>query len=227
MIEMMITITIILVLFAMLVVAGGKYRQKSMRSKTEGQIQTLGILLENYKSKAGGYPKDGIDDGSRVETSEGTRLQSGAALTFALRSPVKVMKRQPNGELKPMGEEPAVAGDELKERDLTPPFLDDPFARELLDAYDEPFHYDWVAGGPTAYSRQDDGDVHLGWDDRADAVHADDPREAVGRAVASTGLQNVGGYDLWSHGSDGHTPDQRPQNTIANWRVPEPTRDSE
>ena len=49
MIEMMITITIILVLFAMLVVAGGKYRQKSMRSKTEGQIQTLGILLENYK----------------------------------------------------------------------------------------------------------------------------------------------------------------------------------
>jgi len=227
MIEMMITISIILMLFAMLIVAGGKYRRKSMQSKTEGQIQTLGIFLESYKAKAGGYPKDGLDEGDRVETEDGTRLQSGAALTFALRSKVTLVKRQPNGELKAMGQEDPIAGDELKDRDLTKPYLDDAFARELLDGFDEPFHYDRLAGGPPTYSRQDDGDVHLGWDDRTDAVHSEDPREAVGRGVESLGLQNVGRYDLWSHGNGGHSPEEKPNSVIANWRIPEFSEEEE
>jgi len=227
MIEMMITISIILMLFAMLIVAGGKFQRTAKQRKTEGQIQTLGILLENYKAKAGGYPKDGLDEGDRVETPDGTRLQSGAALTYALLTPVKVVKRQPNGELKAMGEEDPVAGGEIKDKDLTAPYLDDPLARELLDGFDEPFHYDRLAGGPATYSRQDDGEVHLGWDDRQDAVHGPDPREAVGLGVESAGLQNVGRYDLWSHGLGGHSPDERPEKVLANWRVPESSGEKE
>jgi type II secretory pathway pseudopilin PulG len=224
MIEMLITISIILFLFAMLVVAGGPLKQRSMRSKTEGQIQTIGILLENYKAKAGGYPKDGIDEGDKVETEDGTRLQSGAALTFALVNPVKVLKRQANGELKVMGEEDAVG--EFKDTEFGPAYLGDPQARELLDGFDEPFHYDRLAGGTATYSRQEDGDVHLGWDEQ-DLIHGDDPREKAGLAVASAGLQNVGRYDVWSHGPDGHTKDEKPEAVIANWRVPGPEAEKE
>lgn len=217
MIEMLITISIIIFLFALLVVAAGPLKRRSMARKTDGQIQTIGLWLESYKVKAGDYPKDGLDEGGTVETEEGTRLQSGAALTFALLRPVQVVKRQSNGELKKVGEEDPIG--EFKENDLGPPYLDDPEAREFLDGFSLPFHYDHLVGGSSSYSRQDEGDVHLGWEE-LDLVHGKDPREAVGLGVEFAGQQNVGRFDVWSHGADGHSPDEKPEGVLANWRVP-------
>ena len=215
MVELLVTISIIFFLFSMLAIAAGPMRERAKRKKTEGMIEQISLALGEYHSKTGRYPSDGIDES--VETDEGTRLKSGAALTFALRQPLKIRKKQPDGSMKVVGEEPPV-GIDFKESDLSPPYLDDPEARELWDGFGEPFHYDRVSGGRKSYSEQDEGDVHLDWDESR--VHGLDPREAVGEGVDTSGPQNIGQYDVWSHGADGHTADEEAGDVVANWRVP-------
>lgn len=216
MIELLVTISIIFFLFSILIVAAGPARERSKRKKSESLIAQVELVLGQYHSKMGHYPSDGIDE--TVETEDGTRLKSGAALTFAVRQPLRLFKKQPDGSMRAMGEEPPV-GIDFKEGDLTAPYLDDPDARELLDGFGEPFHYDRVAGGERAFSVQDDGDVHLGWEERG-LIHGLDPREAAGVAVDNAGAQNIGEFDMWSHGVNGHTDDEEPGDVIGNWRVP-------
>ena len=215
MVELMITITIIFLLFSMLAIAAGPMRRKARTKKTDGVIYRISLSVAQYHATTGYFPPDGLD-GETVETAEGTIRKSGAALTWALTQPVRAMKKQPDGSYKAMGEQEPMG--DFKE--FTTPYLDDPEAIELIDGFGEPFHYDRLTGGRSSYSVQDDGDVHVNWDAMASPVHHDDPREATGEAVENPGPQNVDEYDLWSHGMNSHTDDELPQDVLANWSVP-------
>ncbi len=215
MIELMITVSILFLLFGMLLVAAGPMRKKAKIRKTEGLIERMSLALGQYHASSGSYPPDGLD-GQTVETDEGTILQSGAALTYALTQPVRAMKKQPDGSFKAMGEMEPVG--DFKE--FTEPYLDDPQAVELIDGFGYPFHYDRLTGGESSFSAQDDGSVHLGWDDMNGVVHHDDPREATGVGVESPGPQNFNEYDIWSHGDDAHSEDEQPEHVVSNWPVP-------
>ncbi len=220
MIELLIVISIIFLLFGMLIVAAGPLRQKARKKNTEGLVHQVTLFLDLYKGKTGTYPSDGIDE--RVETAEGTPLESGAALTFGLLQPVILRQRQPDGTFKESGQEDPIA--DFKVDSLSPPILDDPDARELFDGFFQPFHYDRITR-PDMYSTQDDGDVHLGWENGR--AHGDDPREAADSGVETPGPQNIGQFDFWSHGPNGHEEDEKPEEAISNWRIPGPGSDSE
>jgi len=215
MIELLITISIIFLLFSMLAVAAGPMRTRAKTKNTEGMIERVSLGLQTYHSKLAGYPSDGFD--GRVETDEGNRLESGAAMTFALTQEIPVNKKMPDGSYRFLGTEEPVS--EFKESELTSPYDDDPQARELLDGFYEPFHYDRVGGSGEKYNRQDSGDVHLEWDDD-EKIHHDDPREETGVAVSSPGAQNIGEFDVWSHGPNGHQDEEVPEEVIANWTIP-------
>ncbi|MFQ5653602.1 MAG: type II secretion system protein [Planctomycetota bacterium] len=209
MVELLIVIALIVFLVALVVVNAGDLRNRAKRESVKSLIQRLGMQLETYHSKVGPYPSDGFD--TPVETPQGTRLKSGAALTFALLQPIQLTQRLPNGDLRVLGTEEPVA--EFADNDLSEAIDDDRDARELLDAWGNPLHYDNLEGGASAYSVQDDGSAHL----HEPLAHAFDPREQEGEGVELTGPQNPGEYDLWSHGSSGHTDDEKATDTIGNW----------
>ena len=167
MIELLITISIIFLLFSMLAVSAGPMRTRAKTKNTEGMIERVSLGLKTYHSKTGGYPSDGLD--SRVETDEGNRLESGAARTFALTQEIPIRKRMPDGSMRALGTEKPVS--EFKESELTSPYDGDPQAMELLDGFYEPFHYDQIGRNGEQYSRQDSGGVDLEWDDD-EKIHA-------------------------------------------------------
>ena len=214
-VELLVTISIVLALMGMIVVQMGKSRARAKHEATKSLIQRIELSLTEYQATAGEYPPDGMD-GERVETDEGTILKSGAALTFALVNPVRARKRQPDGTFRVLGEREPL-GDFTK-GELDGPYDGDPQAVELMDGFFQAFHYDRLTGGSKAYSQQDDADVHLA--EESITEHALDPREEEGVAVISSGPQNLSTYDLWSHGINGHTSEERPEDVIGNWSKP-------
>jgi hypothetical protein len=96
---------------------------------------------------------------------------------------------------------------------------------EVTDAWGVPVHYDRLEG-PDSYSIQDGTEpVHL----VPPEVHPLDPREIAGICVTEAGRgQNIGSYDLWSHGSPGHdlpedrnmTEEEQIAASIVNWERP-------
>ncbi|NRA75749.1 MAG: hypothetical protein HRU16_07370, partial [Planctomycetes bacterium] len=123
-------------------------------------------------------------------------------------------QKQANGEIRIIGEEPAIG--EFRSDELSAPADDDEDARQLLDAWYEPIHYDAVSGGEISFSPQGLGETHLGWDDD-EQVHSDDPRE-VGEGTDGLGPQNTNGFDIWSHGVGGHTEEESYEDLIRNWQ---------
>ena len=214
-VELLITITIVFMLIGMLVVQMGKSRVRARTEATSARISRIDLALSEYQATAGEYPADGLD-GRRVETDEGTILESGAALTFALINPVRARKRQPDGNYKVLGEREPIG--DFTQGELSKPVDGDPQAVELLDGFEEAFHYDRLSGGSKSFSQQDDADVHL-TRDRIDEHHLD-PREEAGGAVVTAGPQNPGSYDGWSHGVNGHIAEEKPEDVIGNWSKP-------
>lgn len=213
MVELMVVISVIVVLMAMLAMSAGGLQRRANVAATDGLLQRTGLFIDSYHGKTGSYPADGID--RAVITEEGTPVQSGSALAFALTRPILNREKLPTGEYRVVSSEPAVG--EFKGDELSEPFAEDPGARELVDTWGIPLHYDNLEGGRNAYSPQNEGDVHLFWDDLEfdGAVHSLDPRELDG--VATSGPQNIGEYDLFSHGGEGHTEDELPEECIGNW----------
>lgn len=213
MVELMVVISVIVVLMAMLAMTAGGLQTRANVAATDGLLQRIGLFIDQYHGKRGTYPADGID--GAVITEEGTPVQSGSALAFALTQPILDRERLPTGEFRVVSSEPAVG--EFKGDELSEPFADDKNARELLDTWGLPLHYDNLEGGRSAYSPQNEGEVHLFWDDLEidGAVHNLDPRELDG--VATSGPQNIEEYDLFSHGPDGHTEEELPEECIGNW----------
>ncbi|MCI0652000.1 MAG: type II secretion system GspH family protein [Planctomycetes bacterium] len=209
-IELMIVLGVILLLAAVLIVKGNQWRIESMEKNTMSTIAICEDKILQYHAIFGAYPPDGID--APVATAEGTPLKSGAALTYALTQPTR--KRQ----LLPSGEWDVTLGDPIHKFPMKDLYVDDgdDEAKELLDAFDNPFHYDCIRTADD-YGVQDDDSVHL----KSAPRHGDDPREEAGVAVRTTGAQLPGKYDLWSHGKNGHTAEEELRDVLANWVLPE------
>jgi prepilin-type N-terminal cleavage/methylation domain-containing protein len=226
MVELLITISIITLLFSVLAMSGGGLKQKARIENTKSMISQLELYLDTYKSKSGAYPPDGLD-GKKIYTEEGTQLMSGAALSWALTRPIDQMKRQPDGTMKAIGTTSPVA--EFKQGELVDHAalgadLFDPEALEVCDAWGWPIHYDRLGGGRESYSRQDTSEVHLGWEDIG-YEDVDDPRTFEGISVELVGPQNLGEFDIWSHGPSGHIlkdldPEEHAAQVVANWDLP-------
>ena len=213
MVELLVTISLIVFLMGMLAVGAGRYLESASKARTMALIQRLSLIIEKYHSITGDYPSDGLD-GIDVITTDGTFLFGGAALTHALTQPLVLTQKQPNGEIRVIGEEPAIG--DFRSDELSSPSDGDQDARQLLDAWAEPIHYDNVSGGEVSFSGQGLGDTHLDWDDD-EQVHSEDPRE-VGEGTDGIGPQNTNGFDIWSHGSSGHSEEESYDDLNTNWQ---------
>ncbi|MAW78180.1 MAG: hypothetical protein CMJ95_12460 [Planctomycetes bacterium] len=205
MVELLVTISLIVFLMSMLAVTFGPMLKRADQANTTALISRVSLLIDGYHSVTGNFPSDGLE-GRDVITSEGTFLTGGAALTFALTQPLILTEKQANGDIRVIGEEPAIG--EFRSDELSRPSDGDAEARQILDGWAEPIHYDDVSNGDKSFNPQDLGETHLDWDDEIQ-VHSLDPREHP---------QNNNEYDLWSHGSSGHTEEEVIEDLIKNWQ---------
>lgn len=207
MVELLVTISIIVTLMALLMASAAGWRARADRAKAESQLQMIQLALENYHSKIGSFPPDGFD--REVRTPDGTLLYSAAALTYALEEPLVVTELLPNGKLREHRTDEVILTFDEGDLFVDP---DDPQAREVVDPWDNAFHYDSLAGGADAFSEQDSCDIHL---KRCDS-HGIDPRQAA-ELVETPGAQNTGQFDLWSAGAHGHSAESDPSEAITTW----------
>lgn len=207
-IELMVVIMILTILMGLLVVVGTSMRHKARTTSTQSLIDKIALTAQNYRSKVGVFPSDGINDD--VITDEGTSLQSGAALAYALTRPLKLKTKLPGGKVK-VTEEKAV-GSDFGEKDL---FVDpdDPDAVEFIDGWGNSLHYDNISGSDS-FDEQNDAEFHL----QECEDHGEDPREDP-EIVENTGPQNSNEYDVWSHGPNGHTEEEDILLVLANFTV--------
>ena len=212
MVELLVTISLIVFLMSMLAVGAGRYLENTSAKATEALIARIELNLQQYKGTTGSYPSDGLD-GDDVITEDGTPLTGGAALTFALTQPMK-LTREINGEVRVVGENPALGDFRSDELYVTE---EDADARQILDAWTNPLHYDNVNGGDEAFSAQSLGETHLDFDEDV-FVHMEDPRE-IEELSGFTGPQNTNEYDIWSHGSSGHEDTEEYADYITNWET--------
>lgn len=213
MVELMVTIALIVFLMGMLGMMTGSYLEKASIARTEALIARVSLVIDQYHSKVGGFPTDGLD-GNDLITEEGSILTGGAALTFTLSQPLILTRTKPNGEIRVIGEDPPMI--EFRSDELSAASDGDETARQVLDAWGEPVHYDDVSKGDSGYSPQSDGESHLDWDDDVQ-VHSEDPRD-VGEGTIGTGPQNTKQFDIWSHGSSGHSSEESYEDLISNWQ---------
>ncbi|MAJ27822.1 hypothetical protein CBD41_00285 [bacterium TMED181] len=212
MVELLVTISLIVFLMSMLAVGAGRYLENTSAKATEALIARIELNLQQYKGITGAFPPDGLD-GKDVTTEEGTPLTGGAALTLALTEPMR-LTRKINGEVRVIGEEPPMGDFRSDELYVTE---EDSAAKEILDAWANPLHYDNVNGGEEAFSPQSLGETHLDFDEDL-YIHMEDPRE-IEELSGIIGPQNSNEYDIWSHGSSGHEDTEQYEDYITNWET--------
>jgi general secretion pathway protein G len=69
MIELLISITILIVLAGLILATAGYVQKKGHRSRTEVEIVAISAALENYKADNGAYPRDSVTDNLNVSTT--------------------------------------------------------------------------------------------------------------------------------------------------------------
>lgn len=200
-IELLVVISLVVTLMGILAVYGAKLNARGYIARTEALIERLGLVMEDYKSQANGYPADGLD--APLETSAGTPLESGTALGYALTRPVQKRSVSPSGELEDAGMGDPVGEFTESEKRVSD---DDPEVVEILDAWGNALRYDNLQKGKSAYSVQD-------------MEYVTDPREDP-EVVPTVGPQNSKGFDIWSHGPKGDSKDSDPKDVIGNWIRP-------
>ncbi|MGE3163708.1 MAG: type II secretion system protein [Planctomycetota bacterium] len=208
-IELLIVISLIVMLMGILTVFGVQFQQKGYVARTEAMIDRLKLFCDHYKEKANRYPADGLD--KPLETEAGTELRSGAALAYQLLRPIKVMVVDSLGQKQERGTTEQVG--EFTDSEVHR-LASDPAAVEITDAWGNPFYYDDLKGGASAYSPQESTDSHL--EPSATTAFLQDPRENAD-LVHRIGPQNVPNYDLWSFGKGGNSADTDPAKYYANW----------
>ncbi|HCW43726.1 MAG: type II secretion system protein [Planctomycetia bacterium] len=213
MVELLVTISLIVFLMSMLAVGAGRYLENTSAKATEAQIARIQLYVQEYKSLLGSYPPDGLD-GIDVTTEEGTPLTGGSALSHALLNPMLLTMRLPNGEIRVTGEQPPIGEFRSDELYVTE---EDSEALEIVDSWRNPLHYDNVQRGDKSFSPQSFGETHLDWDDDM-FTHMEDSRE-IEEISGVVGPQNLGEYDIWSHGSSGHESDEAYSDYISNWEL--------
>ena len=191
-------------------------RARASEKATTALILRLRQYLDDYRDQTGSYPPDGID--SHVKNEEGTPIYGSACLYYFLaKKPlIKVEMRAGKRfttELPPIA---TFQGSELST--VVPEY---PGARELVDGWSNPIHYDNTENGDFKAQR---GEVHIPPID--DDEHPIDPREGsyeVGTANAvphQFGVQSAG-FDIWSYGEQGHEVKELKAMPIATWNIQE------
>lgn len=207
MVEVMVVLAIVTVLFSLVMVAAVKNRRTAAISATKALIEQLESGLQDYKALTGRFPPDGFD--SDVVNDEGEQVNGSAALYYALSKEITVVKNV-GGNRRLSRHEPVMS---FKQDMLTLEDEDYPGVREIVDGFKTPIHYDntededFVAQDGTAHIPEVGG-------------HPPDPRESTDYdAVGSEGIQNIGGYDIWSHGPGKHLETESLNEVIATWNL--------
>lgn len=203
---------ILVALVALLAVGGKSILESTKGRAAKAQMERLKLYLEEYRAFTGEYPPDGID--STVENEDGVELRGCAALYHALTTPIQTRVMR-GGIPQEIQREPIA---EFQESELTPPNLDYPGVREIVDPFGFPIHYDNTLDGMFRPQR---GEVH--YPPVSDAEHAPDPRT---RPLDEGGVRYPGrvqsqGFDLWSYGRQGDVPVEERQAPIATWNLNE------
>lgn len=207
-VELLIVISVMLILMGLLVVGVGAILTKAKVRSTEALIERLQLSTDDFQTQVGYLPHDGMDDTFR--TPDGTDVQSSAALYNQLTQKITKAKRDPSGAVIDYIEITPVLDDLGQDSLSAPNPPDDEHARDIVDAWGNAIHYDNVRGG---FSPQDSAQVHR----HSGEAHEPDVRNSD--AVAATGAQNKDGYDIWSHGPNGHTAEFDYRETIANFNL--------
>jgi prepilin-type N-terminal cleavage/methylation domain-containing protein len=211
-VEIMVVMAIIVSLFALVAIAAGGILSKGSEKATGSLIRQLQQHLDEYKSRTGSFPPDGID--TPVKNDEGEPIRGSACLYHFLTRPVEVSERV-GGRVTVRKTDPIAS---FTDATLMPENEDHPGVRELKDGWGNALHYDNTEDG---VFRAQGGDVHSPPMD--DSEHPDDPR--VGdfivngqNAVERPGIQGKG-YDLWSHGEQTHDEKKPGGLPVATWNL--------
>lgn len=209
-VEIMVVMAIVVMLFGLVAVSLSQYLGKASRSATQALILKLEQYVDAYHSLKGEYPPDGVD--TVVRTEDGFQIQGSACLYYLLSRPVVTIEKI--GGRPQKREHPAIAA--FKASELGPEDPDMPGVRELIDGWGTPIHYDNTEDGKFRPQR---GEVHI--PPIPDDEHPPDPRDGSlvvdgEPAVSREGIQGKG-FDIWSHGEQGHELDVEPSMPVATW----------
>jgi type II secretory pathway pseudopilin PulG len=209
-VEVLLVVGILVALMAFALVASGSVMEQTRTRATKSIIERLKLLIEEYRSIAGQYPPDGMD--FPVKNSDGTAVQGCAALHNALTSKVSVVMMVA-GRPRKIDYDPVAT---FKEGELSEPDPRYPGAREILDGFGSPFHYDSTAEGKL---RPQGGGVHI--PPQSDDTHPPDPRTLPldQGGVRSPGHVQSTAYDIWSYGKRGCDMSEKPTALIASWNL--------
>lgn len=207
-VELLIVISVMLILMGLLVLGVGAILTKAKVKSTEALIKRLQLATDDFQTKVGYLPHDGLDDTFR--TPDGTDVQSSAALYNQLTQKKTKAKVSKAGDVTGYTEITPVLDDLGQDSLSAPNPPDDENARDIVDAWGNAIHYDNVRAG---FSPQDSAVVHR----HEGEAHESDVRNSD--AVAIPGAQNKDGYDIWSHGPNGHTENFDYKETIANFNL--------
>ncbi len=129
----MIVIMIIVFLAGILVMTAGGHMRRAREESTSGMVSRLQAYISEYARKKGELPPDGFE--RTVRTKDGTKIESSAALYWALTQPI-VQVFDVAGVEKVVTYDPIA---EFKESELRE---EEPGVWVIIDGFDEPFHYD-------------------------------------------------------------------------------------
>ncbi len=211
----MVVMAIMVTLFALVAFGVTGLRGKAAERATSALIIRLDSFLDDYKQRTGSYPPDGFD--SPVKNDQGTSIKGSACLYYFLsQKPVLLIEIRAGKKF--IQELPPIT--KFKESELSNPDPSFPDAREIIDGWGNPIHYDNTEDGQFQPQR---GDCHFPPID--DEEHPGDPRSgsyAVGskNAVDEPGIQGLG-YDIWSFAEQGHEVKEILHLPIATWNIKE------
>ncbi len=214
-VEIIVVMAIIVTLFGLVAVGVGGLRGKAAERATKALLIRIQAYLDDYKSETGSYPPDGID--TPVTNDKGTPIKGSACLYyFLMQRPLTKVEIRAGKKF--VQELPPIA--KFQESELTPLDPNFPDAREIVDGWRTPIHYDNTEDGQFRPQR---GDMHIPPLD--DDVHPVDPRSgdyAVGndKAVETVGVQGMG-FDIWSYAEQGHEVKEIKYLPIATWSLKE------
>jgi len=188
-VEVLMVIAVMTILFTLVVMVSSRLRQKAFVERTKAMVHQLKDALEEYRTLKGTYPPDGYD--FEVKNRNGKPIW-GAACLYEFLTTELTIEENVAGQIRRSEHDPIMA---FKANDLSPEDPDNPGIREVVDGFGLPFHYDNTEDGQFKPEKQ--GELaHM----EAVDGHPGDPRDDP-EVVSRRGIQKVGAYDLWSHGS--------------------------
>lgn len=219
-VEILVVISLMTFLVTVLVTATLNVGQKAYVASTQVLFERIDLSIDRYRDLCGFCPPDGLD--GPVVSREGKEIKSSACLYEYLGRPLQIAKLGTGGKVVvERYDSPVMRGLRSSEIEMSP---DEGVAiAEIRDAWGSPLHYDRLEG-ENSFSEQSTADIHLS----PPEFHPIDPREQAGVMVVEAGKgQNLGKYDVWSHGRHGHDKPESDvevstalKETLGNWKPP-------